>query len=694
MELQNLETVHINASGTPWIGFDVELSPTAGETAFDFSYDAGTLALHTLPPGPENDLTTSIFRPDFGAGVSGPVTLIRRDNGSTIPPAESGVITLDANDVLLDADHLVMPNGSTVRIIPTRPITIDPSSPQNIDLTFYVDNGSPQTTISTGPGDIQADLALLPNGDILGGVASDTDLSLFVFDPVNHSFVPTSTITANDVFHAPYILQRNESNLYFMSIVDGQTIRSFSVDASSVTPGPTHVIPVGAIGAFIAADSAGSPLFTYVQNNTIFRGDIGSSPHTTIQFGNVNQTLNATTPAGSPTSFESVNGDVTVTIAQGFVPFSDDTFRVNAAGDARVIAHDLQHDVDAVGSRAGVLRSVAAGQTLQADTTATGRSAVALAVDASMVPAGAFDPLVDFPAVLEDLNPDAAARNIFNPHHAWHLGLMDTTRAAPGQRVATKVVGGTEAAADKFDLASAGIFVASVISHADGSQTLDARHSIGDFDGDDENDASTTAAVSEDGHALLTSDTLLPTVQQFRADAEAASGDELEVLSFVDVDLETDDRMRATIELTFPDPAGSTAAGPQPALQADHLVISEVGYDTPEASVGSSSSAEFLEVQLSYMLINGTGGGPLLTLSGTPAVVAAQLNGLSLRFATLLPPLPVTDLNLVLTYDLTSLDGSTATFSHTSGLVEIVPEPASLVLILVAAVGLARRRLS
>ena len=293
-DVGNLQSVHANRSETPWIGFDVELSPTAGETTFGYSFDPGSFALHTLPPGPANDLTTSVILSGSSSGATGaPVSLRRQDNGSIISPAESSVITLDANDVLLDADHLVIPGQATVRVIPTRPVTIDPSGPQNIDLTFYLDNASPQTTIPTGPGDIQVEVALLPNGDVLGGIASDTDLNLFVFDPAAHTFTPTATITANDIFHAPYILQRNESNLYFMSIVDGQTIRSFSVDASSVTPGPTHVLPAGATTGFIAADSAGSPLFSYVQNNTIFRGNVGAAPDTTIQLGNVNQTLNA-----------------------------------------------------------------------------------------------------------------------------------------------------------------------------------------------------------------------------------------------------------------------------------------------------------------------------------------------------------------------------------------------------------------
>ncbi|MAE63227.1 MAG: hypothetical protein CMJ18_03050 [Phycisphaeraceae bacterium] len=688
------EGIYVKGPGRPWLGFDVDLSQTAGQAIYGTSFDAATIALQNLGPAPDFELTTSVFMLDLGQGsfpsdLGG--RLVRQDNGASFLPADVSTVILDANDVLLDSDHVVMPDRSTVRLIPTRPVTVDPSGIQNIDLTFHLDSAAPQSeTIQTGPGDIQVEASLLPNGDILGGVASDTEISLFVLDPVAHTFTPTSTVAANSAFHAPYIIQRNESNIYFMSIVDGQTIRSFSVDASSVTPGPTHALPQGATGGYIAADSTGNPVFAYVRNDTIFRGDVGAAPDTTIQFGNVNQTLNATTPAGNPMSFESLNGDVTVSIAQGYVPFSDDTLRLNAAGDARLVAHDLQNAVEATGNRAGVLLGFTDGQhSRMDDLSVSGQKAVALVVDQSVVTSGApFDPLSDASMVVQTLNPAASLIIDSDPNFDGRsaLAVMDTTVAAAGQRVATEAVVPPPASLFRFDLladASAN-FVAGVVAHSDGSRMLHAHHPIGDLDGDDENDALSGGAVSEDGHALLTSDVQLPVVQQFRADVASATGDVLEVLSFVDVDLETDDRMRAQIEFAFPDPAA------QPTRQADHLVISEVGYDTIDEA-GSSTGQ--MDVELAYARVDSTGGGTLLALSGTPAEVAAQMQGFSLRLGTFpIPALPLTAVRLHLTYELTSLDGSTVNFGQTSGLVQIVPEPAtaSAVMVLVGVLAWCR----
>ncbi|MDP6153341.1 MAG: PEP-CTERM sorting domain-containing protein [Phycisphaeraceae bacterium] len=231
---------------------------------------------------------------------------------------------------------------------------------------------------------------------------------------------------------------------------------------------------------------------------------------------------------------------------------------------------------------------------------------------------------------------------------------------------------------------------ARVTCHGDGTQTLAAQHIVGDFDGDGVDDLGTAAAISEDGHVLVTNNQLIPAVQQFRDDAIAAIGTDVNVLAFSDLALATQSSAAAQVTIDL------SAARFQ-----DEIVINEIMYFVDDHVAGSDLGL----LAMSLIVRGDEADNTLVSLSGTTNDVAAQLRGrvVPIPLCSELPdacktpspggPVSIPNPNLLLTYELTSLDGSKVVFVNNSGLVARLPEPATISLLVCAgATFMARRR--
>lgn len=296
--------------------------------------------------------------------------------------------------------------------------------------------------------------------------------------------------------------------------------------------------------------------------------------------------------------------------------------------------------------------------------------------------------------IIGSVNPDALARLgqlglTSGSEGIDALAVMDTRLAAPRQRTVTWAQIST---ATSPDLPSAlggnppGVVGSRVITHDEahpslaGSLELDL--TVGGRSAAPGN--LVVAAVSEFAHALgyvpISSQMLLPAVQQFQEDAFAATGYSARVLAFNDIFMQTDSTTTTTVRYHF-DVSGDA-----------FVVPTDVLFLWDDNVAGGEQGVLAAQLFLEHDGIIDS----VLDLTGTPAEVSAQLQ--EFHDIVLTPPMIVaglagtSNLDLTLQYSLTSIDGSLVFFSNNSGLLASVPEPATATMAIGGLTVLACRR--